>query len=181
MTKAEAQKLVARLNEAYSNISLTEGSVALYVEKLVPLDAEIGSRAVEAAIAESEFFPSLAVIFRCVGEVKAEEKRKRDEVEQRERYASEDEIERLPIAEIPGLPEFLTRLNVGYKVADKPVPFRRTEIGICDDCLADRRALFTKTDPVPVPRYLVGKVKVCYECAAKRLRVGAKLEEEEKA
>jgi hypothetical protein len=206
MTSEQAHDLVGRLDEAYPHVALSEGNVAMYVEKLLPLDAEIGSQAVDLAIAGSEFFPSLATIFRCVDELRAEEKRKRDEMEQRERYASEDEIERLPIAEIPGLPEFLARFNVGA-APDKPMPFQRTEIGICDDCLADRKAGFSlpsgvpssrprvgfeqamsdgehveEEQPIPpVPRYLVGRVKVCYEHAAMRLRVGAKLEEEERS
>jgi hypothetical protein len=204
MTSEQAHDLVGRLDEAYPHVALNEGNVATYVEKLLPLDAEIGSRAVDLAIAGSEFFPSLATIFKCVDELKAEEKRKRDEEEQRERYASEDEIERLPIPEIPGLLDFLTRLNVGG-VADKPMPFRRTEIGICDDCIADRKAGFPLPPSVqasrervsfeqamsdeeaveaeqpiaPVPRYLVGRVKVCYEHAAMRLGVAAKLEEKQ--
>jgi hypothetical protein len=189
MKRVEAQALMVKITTAFPHIPVAQPSLDLYVERLLPLDVEVGSRAVEMAIAENDFFPSIAAILKCVGEVKAEEKRKRDEVEQRERYASEDEIERLPIAEIPGLPEFLTRLNVGGD-PDKPMPFRRTAVGVCDDCFADRRARRVSFEqamgdeenvedgqPIPPgPRYVVGRFQVCYEHAAARLRVAQGLE-----
>lgn len=62
MTRSEAIKLVTLLKAAFPRQEMREETLAVYVDALADLDADLAARAVKACVGDLKFLPSIAEI-----------------------------------------------------------------------------------------------------------------------
>jgi hypothetical protein len=167
MKPAEAQKLWQTLAAAYPQVKLTEETISLYLKKLMPWNAEIGTKAVASALETCRYMPTIAELHHHYGVVREQTVRDHKAEQTRLERMAEDNLPHVPLQEIPVVNEHLAKLR--GTSADELLNLEEAGEGKCDDC------------PKRGPRYRFFKLALCPEHVAARLRVKAELSIDEEA
>lgn len=164
MKPAEAQQLLTTLRSAYPASKINEHTLALYLKKLQPWSAAIGAKAIQSALENCRYMPTIAELHQHYGICKEQAVRDQKAEQTRMERLAEDNLPHVPLKEIPAVHEHLVKLR-GLS-ADELLNLEKAGDGKCDDC------------PKQGPRYRFFKLALCSEHVAARLRVKADLAEE---
>lgn len=151
MNREQAIALGKRLRAAYPAAVIEPETARLYLTELLGMDFELGQAAVYGCVETCRFLPSIAEL-RAAYDVEREKRRRFAEQERRrEENEAFDQMERVPLRDIPDVVEALKDIEVRPDLPEEG-------IGGCSDC-GTSGMLFR-----------LGKVRVCAGCGWSRLR-----------
>jgi hypothetical protein len=162
VTPAEAQALFAELRSAYPNATVDVETARIYQRELKPMNHELAKEAVVSAIGTCRFLPTIAELHHHYGLAREQRRRRNDEERRRLERLAEDNLLRVPLKDIPGVQEHLSKLATGDATA--LLNLERVSDGKCDDC-----------EEVG-SRFVFVSLGLCARCVTARLRVKAEVE-----
>jgi hypothetical protein len=157
VTPDQAAALFALLRAAYPRTPIGDDTADLWLDQLAKLDHPIGETAVRSVIETTKTWPSLAHLLEQVSVARAQADRERRSAERRDADRAFDEIEQPPLRTIPAA------VKLRKRFAGLPPEVELAPEGDCDDGCGRSGQ-----------RYQLGRLRLCADCARRRLRAAAK-------